>query len=70
VLFLESEIHLVIGCGAPLLAEYLGSPALLRVEGLPGTALVAALVGLRVEDAPLATLYSSGCSLRSTPSYG
>jgi hypothetical protein len=55
VLLFEPEILLVLGSGSPLLAIDLGGPALLRVEVLPGTALVAALVRLGVDDALLAT---------------
>jgi hypothetical protein len=44
---LEPEILLVLGSGSELLRIDLGGPALLRVEVLSGTTLVAALV-LRV----------------------
>src|SRR5215204_554296 len=51
VLVFEPEILLVLGGGAPLLPEDPGSTALLRIEVLPGTAFVAALV-LCVPQAP------------------
>src|ERR671917_2601254 len=44
VLFLETEILLVLGGGAPSFSKDLGGPALLRVERIPRTTLVTTLV--------------------------